>query len=97
MWTGEVAQRAGVNPQTLRYHERRGILPRPERTSGGHRDYPARTVDLVWFIKHAQDLGYSLSDVEGLLQLADGGAASCVCSGPCHHCRACGRPGPQDR
>lgn len=78
MWTGEVAKRAGVNPQTLRYYERRGILPMPERTSGGYRDFPGWTVNLVRFIKHAQDLGYSLTDVEGLLQAADGGAASCA-------------------
>ena len=73
-----MAKRAGVNPQTLRYYERRGILPVPERTSGGYRDYPSWTVGLVRFVKHAQDLGYSLSDVEQLVQLADGGAASCA-------------------
>lgn len=78
MWTGEVAKRAGVNPQTLRYYERRGILPMPERTSAGYRDYPDWTVNLVRFIKHAQDLGYSLTDLEHLLRLADGGAASCA-------------------
>lgn len=78
MWTGEVAKQAGVNPQTLRYYERRGILPMPERTAGGYRDYPDWTVGLVRFVKHAQDLGYSLTDVEQLLQLADGGAASCA-------------------
>ncbi|MGH3444743.1 MAG: MerR family transcriptional regulator [Nocardioidaceae bacterium] len=78
MWSGELARRAGVNPQTLRYYERRGILQVPERTPGGFRDYPAWTVNLVRFIKHAQDLGYSLTDVEDLLQLADGGAASCA-------------------
>lgn len=78
MWTGEVAKRAGVNPQTLRYYERRGILPIPVRTSGGYRDYPTSTVSLVRFVKHAQDLGYSLGDIERLLQLADGGAPSCA-------------------
>lgn len=78
MWSGELAKRAGVNPQTLRYYERRGILPVPERTSGGFRDYPAWAVSLVRFVKHAQDLGYALSDIEGLLQLADGGASSCA-------------------
>lgn len=78
MWTGEVAKKAGVNPQTLRYYERRGILPTPERTSAGYRDYPDWTVGLVRFVKHAQALGYSLTDVEQLVQLADGGAASCA-------------------
>lgn len=78
MWTGEVAKQAGVNPQTLRYYERRGILPPPGRTSGGYRDYPDWTVGLVRFVKHARELGYSLTDVEQLLRLADGGAASCA-------------------
>jgi DNA-binding transcriptional MerR regulator len=50
----------------------------PERTPGGYRDYPDWTVNLVRFVKHAQDLGYSLTDVEQLLQLADSGAASCA-------------------
>lgn len=78
MWTGELARSAGVNPETLRYYERRGILPRPERTSAGYRDYPDWTVNLVRFVKRCQELGYSLTDIEHLLQLADSGAASCA-------------------
>ncbi|MDN5861218.1 MAG: heavy metal-responsive transcriptional regulator, partial [Pseudonocardia sp.] len=78
MWTSEVAKRAGVNPQTLRYYERRGILPMPQRTPAGYRDYPDSTVGLVRFIKRSQDLGYSLTDIAQLLQLADSGAASCA-------------------
>lgn len=78
MWTGEVARRAGVNPQTLRYYERRGLLPMPERTAGGFRDYPDWAVNLVRFIKHAQDVGFALTDVEGLLRLPDGGEESCA-------------------
>ena len=50
----------------------------PERTSGGYREYPDGTVGLVRFIKHARELGYSLTDVEQLLHLADGGAARCA-------------------
>jgi DNA-binding transcriptional MerR regulator len=67
-----------VNPETLRYYERRGILPMPERTSAGHRDYPDWTVNQVRFVKRSQELGYSLADIEHLLRLADGGAASCA-------------------
>ena len=44
MRSGQVAAAAGVNPQTLRYYERRGLLPEPDRTLGGHRDYPADAV-----------------------------------------------------
>lgn len=50
----------------------------PERTAGGFRDYPDWAVNLVRFIKQAQDLGFALADVEGLLRLADGGEASCA-------------------
>jgi MerR family mercuric resistance operon transcriptional regulator len=66
--SGEVARAAGVNRQTLRYYERRGLLARPDRTPGGHRLYPAETVTLLRAIKAAQRLGFSLAEVAGLLQ-----------------------------
>jgi hypothetical protein len=52
-----VAARARVNPQMLRYYERRGLLPEPERSSAGYRAYGPGTVRIVRFIKRAQDLG----------------------------------------
>jgi len=57
--TGEVAEQAGVNIQTLRYYERRGLLTAPHRTNGGHRLYPADTVALLNVIKAAQRLGFT--------------------------------------
>jgi DNA-binding transcriptional MerR regulator len=75
--TSELAAAAGVNPQTLRYYERRGLLPEPERTSSGYRAYGWSAVAVVRFIKRAQRLGFTLSDVEALLELADGGPDSC--------------------
>jgi MerR family mercuric resistance operon transcriptional regulator len=77
MRTHEVAVRAGVNAQTLRYYERRGILPGPPRSPAGYRDYPASAVAVLRFIKRAKELGFTLAEVEGLLQLADGGPESC--------------------
>ncbi len=65
--SGEVAERAGVNPQTLRYYERRGLLAEPVRSPGGHRLYPPGTVDLITVIKAAQRLGFTLDEVAGLL------------------------------
>jgi copper chaperone CopZ len=59
---GEVARRAGVNLQTIRYYERRGLLPRPPRTRSNYRAYPAEAVLRVRFIKRAQELGFSLAD-----------------------------------
>ncbi|PBC76228.1 DNA-binding transcriptional MerR regulator [Streptomyces sp. TLI_235] len=65
--SGQVAEAAGVNPQTLRYYERRGLLPAPERSPGGHRLYPAGTVTVLRVIKAAQRLGFTLDEVAELL------------------------------
>jgi len=65
--SGEVASAAGVNRQTLRYYERRGLLAEPNRTPGGHRLYPAETVTALRVIKAAQRLGFSLAEVAELL------------------------------
>ncbi|MFN2567464.1 MAG: heavy metal-responsive transcriptional regulator [Gemmatimonadaceae bacterium] len=69
MRIGEVAQRADVNVQTLRYYERCGLLPAPTRRPSGYREYSAETVRLVRFIKRAQGLGFSLRDVGELIAL----------------------------
>lgn len=75
--SGEVAAEAGVNVQTLRYYERRGLLAAPPRSAGGYRSYPDQTVQLIRFVKRAQDLGFTLDEVEELLDLADGGPEAC--------------------
>jgi Hg(II)-responsive transcriptional regulator len=68
MWIGEAAERAGVNVQTLRYYERRGLLPRTPRRASGYREYAPDTVRVVRFVKRAQELGFSLDEVEELLR-----------------------------
>jgi MerR family mercuric resistance operon transcriptional regulator len=65
--SGQVAAEAGVNLQTLRYYERRGLLAEPERSLGGHRLYPERAVTIVQVIKSAQRLGFTLDEVAELL------------------------------
>ena len=65
--TGDVAARAGVNPQTLRYYERRGLLPAPDRSPGGHRLYPEEAVTVLRVVKSAQRLGFTLAEVADLL------------------------------
>jgi MerR family transcriptional regulator, mercuric resistance operon regulatory protein len=72
-----VAAQAQVNTQTLRYYERRGLLPEPERTASGYRAYSVDAVRLVRFVKRAQQLGFTLDDIQELLHLAGGGPASC--------------------
>ena len=66
--SGQVAHAAGVNQQTLRYYERRGLLAEPGRTPGGHRLYPAEAVTVLRVIKAAQRLGFSLEEVADLLE-----------------------------
>lgn len=66
--TGEVAAAAGVNIQTLRYYERRGLLAEPDRSLGGHRLYPEQTVATLRIIKAAQRLGFTLDEVADLLE-----------------------------
>jgi Hg(II)-responsive transcriptional regulator len=75
--TGQVATEAGVNVQTLRYYERRGLLPEPPRRDSGYRSCGADSVAVVRFIKRAQEVGFTLSEVEMLLHLAQGGPANC--------------------
>lgn len=68
MRSAQVARAAGVNQQTLRYYERRGLLAEPDRSPGGHRLYPAEAVTVLRVIKAAQRLGFSLDEVADLLQ-----------------------------
>lgn len=77
MRTSELAGRAGVNTETLRYYERRGLVEVPPRTPGGYRDYPASALRLLRFVRRAQELGFTLDEVEELLHLDDGGPESC--------------------
>lgn len=77
MRTSELAGRAGVHTETLRYYERRGLLAEPPRTLGGHRDYPVSAVELLRFVKRAQELGFTLDDVQELLHLDAGGPDGC--------------------
>ncbi len=69
---GEVAKEAGVNIQTVRYYERRGILIPTERLDSGYRLYAPDAVRKLRFIKNAQTLGFSLSEMSALLKLRVG-------------------------
>jgi MerR family copper efflux transcriptional regulator len=69
MRIGQVAAEAGVNIDTLRYYERRGLLDAPQRRPSGYREYPPETVQILRFIKRAQDLGFTLNEIEELLKL----------------------------
>lgn len=69
MTIGELARRAGVAVPTVRYYERRGLLPAPRRTTSGYRAYAEDTLARLQFIRRAQELGFKLSEVGELLRL----------------------------
>jgi DNA-binding transcriptional MerR regulator len=69
--TGELAERAGVNVQTLRYYERRGLLAAPTRRPSGQREYGEEAVRLLRTIKAVQRLGFTLAEIEELLDLSE--------------------------
>lgn len=73
---GEVATRSGVSIDTVRYYERRELLPVAPRTAGGYRVFTLETVHRVLFIKQAQDLGFSLDEISTLL--TTNGTSDCL-------------------
>ncbi len=66
---GQVAKRAGINLQTIRYYERQGILAPVHRTDAGYRMFSSESVRRIHFIKRAQELGFSLKEIKDLLSL----------------------------
>lgn len=74
---GKLADRTGVNIETIRYYERVGLLPPPPRTQGKHRAYDERHEQRLVFIRRGRELGFSLDDIRALLQLADDGNSAC--------------------
>ncbi len=74
---GALAQAAGVGVETIRFYERKGLLPEPPRTPAGYRQYPGDTVDRVKFIRRAQGLGFALREISELLDLRVDEVAAC--------------------
>ncbi|RMG25321.1 MAG: MerR family transcriptional regulator [Methanobacteriota archaeon] len=74
---GKLAKLAGVNVETIRYYERIGVLPRPVRRESGYRMYSEEDVRRINFIKHAQQLGFSLKEIKELLELRIDARTSC--------------------
>ncbi|MCU0524827.1 MAG: heavy metal-responsive transcriptional regulator [Elainella sp. Prado103] len=74
---GEVSRRLGLNPQTLYFYERIGLMPSPKRTAAGYRLYEPPDLERLSFITQAKALGLSLDDIKDLLMLQDGQQLSC--------------------
>lgn len=78
MRRGELAQQSGCNIETVRFYERRGLLPAPPRTAGGQRDYDREHLKRLTFIRRSRDLGFTLDEVRNLLALVDGRDWTCA-------------------
>ena len=76
--TGQLAEQANVNLETIRYYERRGLLPEPPRNESGHRRYPLDALRRTEFIKRTQSLGFSLNEISDLLSLTVGTGKTCA-------------------
>ena len=75
---GALSKDTGVNIETIRYYERIGVMPAPERTAGGFRRYREDHLKRLTFIRRGRELGFSLADLRGLLRLVDGHAYTCA-------------------
>jgi DNA-binding transcriptional MerR regulator len=74
---GELAAATGVSTDTLRHYERKGVLPRPARSSNGYRRYPAGALDRVRMIRNAMAVGFTLDELARILNERERGGAPC--------------------
>jgi MerR family mercuric resistance operon transcriptional regulator len=72
MTIGRLAKAAQVNVETVRYYQRRGLIGEPRKPPGGQRRYPASVLRQIGFIRRAQQLGFTLAEVQQLMRYADG-------------------------
>src|SRR4051794_17305715 len=75
---GQVASQTGVGVETIRFYERQGLLAPPARRASGYRQYDEEVVTRIRFIRRAKDLGFSLSEIEALLNLRMGSEDACA-------------------
>lgn len=78
MKIGQVARQAGVSVDTVRFYERRGVLPTAERRPSGYREFGSSTVERIRMAKAMQDLGFTLDEVIDALHTHDAGGATCA-------------------
>lgn len=79
MLIGKLAKLAGVKPDTVRFYERTGLLPKPQRIASGYRTYDESTLSQLRFIRKAQSLGFSLGEIRRILSLRGRGRDTCRC------------------
>ncbi len=74
---GEMSRATGVNIETIRYYERITVMPEPDRTAGGNRQYNHDQLKRLFFIKRCRHLGFSLDEIRALLTMVDGRDFTC--------------------
>lgn len=75
---GELSKQSGVNIETIRYYEKIGVMPAPDRSASGYRLYGADHLKRLNFVRRSRRLGFSLDEIRGLLRLVDGDAYTCA-------------------
>jgi MerR family mercuric resistance operon transcriptional regulator len=75
---GQLAQRAQINLETVRFYEQEGLLSPPSRTASGYRKFAEAAVDRLVFVKRAKALGFSLGEIRELLVIHDSHADTCI-------------------
>jgi MerR family mercuric resistance operon transcriptional regulator len=75
---GALSKRSGVNIETIRYYEKIGVMPKPGRTAAGYRIYGPDHLKRLSFVRRGRELGFSLDELRGLLQLVDGHSYTCA-------------------
>jgi len=78
MSRGSLAKQTGVNIETIRYYEKIGLIPDPDRSSGGHRIYDQSHLKRLSFVRRSRELGFTLHEIRELLELVDGGDYTCA-------------------
>ena len=76
---GRLAKLAGVKPDTIRFYERSGLLPKPQRLASGYRSYDDAALKQVRFIRKAQSLGFNLDEIKRIMSLRGQGKETCQC------------------
>jgi MerR family transcriptional regulator, copper efflux regulator len=77
MRIGELADLVGVNPKTVRYYESIDVMPEPDRTPSGYRNYDLDALERLRFIRDSQATGLTLAEIQSVLELKDAGARTC--------------------
>jgi MerR family mercuric resistance operon transcriptional regulator len=78
MRIGELANTVGLTTQTIRFYERKGLLPTPERGTNGYRTYGESTLSRLNFINHARAAGLTLAEISSIIDIRDHGNATCT-------------------